>query len=98
MFVKQRENVGTEALTAVNIKNIVFWNPTPCNLAGVYQRFGGTRSSWFAACFPLLFDPEDGRSTFLRKVSTFLLDYATSHLRIQHFSIKQCFLLEQANK
>jgi hypothetical protein len=61
MFVKQRQNIRSEVLTAVNVKNTAFWNAIPCNLVGVYESSGGTNSFWFAACFDLFFDPEHGQ-------------------------------------
>jgi hypothetical protein len=31
-----------EDITALKMSIVVFWAATPCGLAGVYQRFGGT--------------------------------------------------------
>jgi hypothetical protein len=51
---------------------------TPCGMAEVYWRF---RECWLPG---LLFDPEHGRSLFLRNVNKLQPDWAVSHSRRWH--------------
>jgi hypothetical protein len=81
-FSKIHSNiVRTDVLMAVNMKNTVIWDVTPCNLVRVYRRFGGTVSSSGP-----LFDFKCGSSIFFRNVSKFLPDYSLVHPRI-HYSL-----------
>jgi hypothetical protein len=45
--------VGFEVLTAVVMKNPIFWNVTPCSPLKAIRRFGGICSS-IATCFMLV--------------------------------------------
>jgi hypothetical protein len=70
-------------LTTVIINNTLFSNVTSCSLLHVHQLFGGLLLA--AGCFfVLLFDCEDGSSTFLRKAVHF---YQTAWCHILDDSI-----------
>jgi hypothetical protein len=38
----QNIHVGYKVLTAMTMKNIMFWGVTPCSPVKVHRRFGGT--------------------------------------------------------
>jgi hypothetical protein len=42
VFISSSDMLKFEILTAVTMKNTVFWDATPCNLIEVYRRFVGT--------------------------------------------------------
>jgi hypothetical protein len=60
--------IGFVVLTALTMRNITILNVTPYGLVGVLRRFGRTYSPHLQAklLIGLIFDLEDGSSTFLR--------------------------------
>jgi hypothetical protein len=74
----------------VTLKTTTFLDVTPCSLVELCRRFGGKKSldllvDFFFLFIYLFFDPEDGRSTFLRKVCKLLVYYTVSR-KIRLFS------------
>jgi hypothetical protein len=65
------EDVRSELLTAVTVKNKTFWVLPPYSLVKVHRSFGGISACCldiFGFVLGLLFDPKDGSDTFLRNV------------------------------
>jgi hypothetical protein len=74
----------------VVIKNIIFWDITPCSskttdvseehIASIFSpKIGQQETSVKAEC--LFFDPEDGGGMFLRNVGWLSADYTALYLR-----------------
>jgi hypothetical protein len=75
-------NVGLEIFTAVSMKDIIFWDATPCSLIEVYRGFGGAYSPFLLLLsgylLGLIFDPEYGGSTVNLLVIRALLNFSIS--------------------
>jgi hypothetical protein len=56
---------GSEVLTAVVMKSIIFWDITPCSPLSVNRRFGGTYRLHLQGRKS---KPEDGGDMFLRNI------------------------------
>jgi hypothetical protein len=82
-------NVRFEAVTAVTMKDTVFWNMTPCSLVEVCLLLGGLLIASIA-------NPMDEGRTFLRSVSQILPEYTASHLMNQ-FSSEFTVVSEPSN-
>jgi hypothetical protein len=87
--------VGSEILTAVVMKNSIFWDITPRSLlksTDVSEEHVASILS--SACYllragflrGLFFDPEDGGDMFLRNVGSISMDYKASYPRRQNSS------------
>jgi hypothetical protein len=69
--------VRSEVFTAVTMKNVVFWDVTPCG-SFKNQRFGGTsllhqsdKNRWTGRNVSITSSPDDGGATFLRNVGCY---------------------------
>jgi hypothetical protein len=82
-----RNRIRFEVLTAVTVKNTLFWDVILCSPLEVQQCVRATYCLSFL-CFllGLLFDPEGGANTFLRNVGELLLDYTALHPTRQYSS------------
>jgi hypothetical protein len=72
---RQQSARGGRALTAVTVKNAVFWDVMPCSRVGVHRLSQGNNqqnaktSSDFLLIAWFTYRPEDGGSKFIRDVS-----------------------------
>jgi hypothetical protein len=75
-----------EVLTAVVMKNYIFWETTPWSPLKVNRRF--VLATCLHACLllGLSFDPEDGGDIFLQNVGGFSTDYTALYPRRQNSS------------
>jgi hypothetical protein len=84
-------------LTEYTVKNTIFWDVMPCSLVEVYRHFGRTyclhlhgkslpsnQQKLAASLLDLLFNPEDGGSTFTWNVGKLLPDNMASHTKRQY--------------
>jgi hypothetical protein len=100
--VKSNNFLGFELLTEVVMKNIFFWNMTPCFLLSYNRRFGGTyrlhlqgrrnnfsknqQGSRWQASLKLFLRHEDGGDMFPRNVGYNSTDYMASYPRRKYSS------------
>jgi hypothetical protein len=88
------------------MKNIIFWDMTPCSPSSFNRHFGGTyrlqlqgrrnkfsknqKAKKWPACWTYFFDPEDGGDMFLRNVGWNSTDYTASYPRRWYLALDLC--------